>query len=173
MFFSLFNLTKNKGRTFLTLKYCAHIVSVKAKVRSLRNSSHPVPLPDRCFHWSLWPVASFVIRAGGIVCVVSSVVSFCSQRPRLESYRLSQKFLLFLSCTLHYSTVLVETTFISIRLRAILSHSVQLPIFWHGVSLLEQFSIECRKTETKAITPASHSRPKQCNEPIRIRSNDR
>ena len=34
---------------------------------------------------------------------------------------------------------------------------------------LERFSIECRKTKSKAITLANHKRRKQCNEPIRIR----
>ena len=51
--------------------------------------SNPVPLPDLYFHWSLLPVACFVIRARGIVCVVSSIVSFSNDRPRLESYRVS------------------------------------------------------------------------------------
>ena len=36
---------------------------------------------------------------------------------------------------------------------------------------MEQFSIDCRKTKTKAIISANHNRPKQCDEPIRIRSN--
>ena len=35
---------------------------------------------------------------------------------------------------------------------------------------IEWFSIECRKTKTKVITLANHSRHKQHNEPIRIQS---
>ena len=52
-------------------------------------SSNPVALPDLYFHWSVWPVVSFVIRARGIVTVVSSIVPFSNHRPCLESYRLS------------------------------------------------------------------------------------
>lgn len=36
---------------------------------------------------------------------------------------------------------------------------------------IEQFSTECRKTKTNAITPANHNATKQRNEPIRIKSN--
>ena len=36
--------------------------------------------------------------------------------------------------------------------------------------LLQQFSIECRKTKTKVITLTNHSRLRQSNEPIRTRS---
>jgi len=34
---------------------------------------------------------------------------------------------------------------------------------------IEQFSIECRKTETKVITLANHKGQKQFNEPIKPR----
>ena len=33
--------------------------------------------------------------------------------------------------------------------------------------LIERFSNECRKTETKVITPANHNKHKLPNEPIR------
>ena len=36
--------------------------------------------------------------------------------------------------------------------------------------VLERFSIECRKTKTKVITPTNHKKRKQLNEPIRTRS---
>lgn len=36
------------------------------------SSNNPVVLPDRYFHWPLWLVASFVVKAKGIICVVSS-----------------------------------------------------------------------------------------------------
>ena len=49
--------------------------------------SNPVALPDLYFHSSVWPIAFFVIRARGIVSVVSSIVSFSNHRSRLESYR--------------------------------------------------------------------------------------
>ena len=35
---------------------------------------------------------------------------------------------------------------------------------------IEQFSIECRKTKTKAITMANHNKRKQHNEPMRTQS---
>ena len=35
---------------------------------------------------------------------------------------------------------------------------------------LERFSIECRKTKTKVITPTNHNRRKQHNGPMRTRS---
>ena len=50
----------------------------------------------------------------------------------------------------------------------------------HLVSLLstvavviatERFSIDCRKTKTKAITPTNHNGNKQLHEPITIPSN--
>lgn len=34
-----------------------------------------------------------------------------------------------------------------------------------GICALEQFPIQCRKTQTKAINSANHDR--QCNEPIK------
>ena len=37
--------------------------------------------------------------------------------------------------------------------------------------LLEQFSIECRKTKTKVITLANHKEHRKYSEPIKIRSN--
>ena len=36
---------------------------------------------------------------------------------------------------------------------------------------LEQFSIECRKTKTKAINPANHEGPGKYGEPIKTRRN--
>ncbi len=36
--------------------------------------------------------------------------------------------------------------------------------------LIEQFSIECRKTKTKVITLANHKRHRQSSEPIKTRS---
>ena len=38
-------------------------------------------------------------------------------------------------------------------------------------SLLERFSIECRKTKTKVITLANHRGHRQSSEPIKTRSN--
>ena len=38
------------------------------------------------------------------------------------------------------------------------------------LSLLERFSIECRKTQTKVITPTNRKNLKQHKGPIRIRS---
>ena len=38
-------------------------------------------------------------------------------------------------------------------------------------SRLERFSNDCRKTKTKAITPANHNMSKQRDEPITILSN--
>ena len=45
---------------------------------------------DSYVHWSLWPVASLVIRDSSIVCVISSIVLFSNHRPHMESYRVSQ-----------------------------------------------------------------------------------
>ena len=39
------------------------------------------------------------------------------------------------------------------------------------LSIIEQFSNDCRKTKTKAITPTNHDRGKQRDEPITIPSN--
>ena len=52
---------------------------------SQASPSNPVALPDLYFHSSVRPVASFVIRARGIVSVVSSIVSFSNHKPRLAS----------------------------------------------------------------------------------------
>ena len=38
-------------------------------------------------------------------------------------------------------------------------------------SNIERFSNDCRKTKTKAITPANHNRNKQRDEPITVPSN--
>ena len=46
-------------------------------------------------------------------------------------------------------------------------------VFTWQLCLLERFSIECRKTNTKVITSTNHSKCKQRNEPIQIRSNSR
>ena len=40
------------------------------------------------------------------------------------------------------------------------------PLSLFYLAVIKQFSVECRKTKTKAITSANHKRPKQCNEPI-------
>ena len=48
------------------------------------------------------------------------------------------------------------------------SHSRSIDYF---VDVIEQFSIDCRKTKTKAITPTNHNRNKQGHEPITILSN--
>ena len=37
--------------------------------------------------------------------------------------------------------------------------------------VLERFSNDCRKTQTKAITPTNHNRSRQRDEPITIPSN--
>ena len=37
-------------------------------------------------------------------------------------------------------------------------------------SLLEQFSIECRKTKTKVVTQSNHKGHRQSSEPIKTRS---
>lgn len=47
------------------------------------NSSNPEALPD------LQPIASFVTRGRGVVCVVLSIVLLSNRRPRLERYRVS------------------------------------------------------------------------------------
>ena len=39
------------------------------------------------------------------------------------------------------------------------------------VRFIERFSNDCRKTKTKAITPANHNRSKQRDEPITFPSN--
>ena len=36
--------------------------------------------------------------------------------------------------------------------------------------LIEPFSIECRKTKTKVITPVNHKGHRQYSEPIKVRS---
>ena len=42
--------------------------------------------------------------------------------------------------------------------------------FDFNLTYLEWFSIECRKTQIKAITMANHSKRKQYNKPIKTRS---
>ena len=53
--------------------------------------------------------------------------------------------------------------FIKIKHASYQIHFWQLPLF-----VIEQFSNDCRKTKTKAVTPTNHNRGKQCDEPITI-----
>ena len=54
--------------------------------------SDPVAFPDFCFYWSLGPAASILIRVSGIICVLSSIVSFSNHRPCLEKDWVSRSF---------------------------------------------------------------------------------
>ena len=61
-------------------KYC----QVKNRIVDWRSG-----MRTSIFYWSLWPVASIAVKVRGIVCVVSTKVSFYSHRPCLERYRVS------------------------------------------------------------------------------------
>ena len=55
-------------------------------------------------------------------------------------------------------------------------HPIYCVITWNNLeilidTLLERFSIECRKTKTKVITLANHKGHRQYSEPIKARSN--
>lgn len=51
----------------------------------------PVALPNNCFYWFLWAVASTAISVKGIVCVISSIVLFSNHKACLESGRASRQ----------------------------------------------------------------------------------
>ena len=50
-------------------------------------------------------------------------------------------------------------------------HLIFIPLLTLFRAVLERFSNDCRKTKTKAITPANHNRSKQRDERITIPSN--
>ena len=88
------DIQNNQGRSYRDLDYTFWIsqnrilvVTLNEKIVTTVNiyfqtwnhtKLNPVALPDLYFHWSLWPVASFVIRARGIVWVLL---------PNVEPYK--------------------------------------------------------------------------------------
>lgn len=53
--------------------------------------SNTAALPDLSFYWSLWKIASIVIRVRCIVCLVWSIVSLSNHSPCLEMYTVSRE----------------------------------------------------------------------------------